>query len=133
MLAHAVREEALARNVARLVQPPAPEREEMQPWTDEEARVFLTASWQHRLHALFVVALALGLRRGELLGLRWADVDTTAKQLRVWQTIQRVRGKGLVFGPPKSSRSRRVLTLPAVAIEALRQHRARQDDDRRLA
>lgn len=89
MLNQAMREEVLARNVARLVQPPTPQREEIHPWADEEARSFLAAARTHRLHALFVVALALGLRRGDLLGLRWADVDLSRRQLRVWQTLLR--------------------------------------------
>lgn len=133
MLSQAVREELLARNVARLVQAPTPDREEIHPWTETEARAFLTAARAHRLHALFVVALALGLRRGELLGLRWSDVDLDAGQLRVWQTLQRVRGDGVVFGPPKSRRSRRVLTMPAVVHQALKRHRNAQEHERRLA
>jgi integrase len=82
---------------------------------------------------LFVVALALGLRRGELLGLRWVDVDFTTGQLRVWQTLQRVRGEGVIFGPPKSRRSRRVLTMPTVVTDALRQHQTRQREDQKAA
>ncbi len=130
MLSHAMREELISRNVARLVQPPAPDRTEIQPWTEDEARVFLAASRGHRLHALFVVALALGLRRGEVLGLRWSDVDFVTGQLRVWQTLQRVRGEGVVFGPPKSRRSRRVLTMPAVVRSALLRHRAQQQTEK---
>jgi integrase len=133
MLGQAVREELIGRNVARLVQPPTPDREEIRPWTAVEARAFLAAALGHRLHALFVVALALGLRRGELLGLRWSDVDFTAGQIRVWQTLQRVRGVGLVSGPPKSKRSRRVLTMPAVVVDALRKHRLAQAEDRQAA
>jgi integrase len=133
MLSQAVREELLARNVARLVQAPAPDREEIHPWAEAEARAFLAAARTHRLHALFVVALALGLRRGELLGLRWSDVDLSAGQLRVWQTLQRVRGDGVVFGPPKSRRSRRVLTMPAVVVQALKRHRSVQEHERGLA
>ncbi len=133
MLNHAMREELIGRNVARLAQPPTPEREEIRPWTDAEARAFLTGCRSHRLYALFVVALALGLRRGEALGLRWVDVDFATGQLRVWQTLQRVRGEGVVFGPPKSRRSRRVLTMPGVVVDALRQYRARQQQDRAAA
>jgi integrase len=92
--------------------------------------VFLAARRSHRLHALFVVALGLGLRRGELLGLRRTDIDQATGQLRVWQTLQRVRGAGVVYGPPKSRRSRRVLTTPAVVSTALRAHRERQIADR---
>jgi integrase len=130
MLNQAMREELVARNVARLVQPPAPEREEIRPWTDAEARAFLATTRAHRLYALFVVALGLGLRRGELLGLRWMDVDFATGQLRVWQTLQRVKGDGVVYGPPKSRRSRRVLTMPGVVASALRQHRKRQGAER---
>lgn len=133
MLNHAMREELVARNVARLVQPPTPDRGESRPWTDVEARGFLTTTRAHRLHALFVVALGLGLRRGELLGLRWLDVDFTTGQLRVWHTLQRVRGDGVVYGPPKSRRSRRVLTMPAVVVAALRQHALQQNADRATA
>jgi integrase len=128
-----MREELLGRNVARLAQPPSPERQEIRPWTDVEARAFLAVCRSHRLHALFAVALGLGLRRGELLGLRWVDVDFATGQLRVWQTLQRVRGEGVVFGPPKSRRSRRVLTMPAVVSSALRQHRERQQAERAAA
>jgi integrase len=56
-----------------------------------------------------------------------------AGQLRVWQTLQRVRGEGVVFGPPKSRRCRRVLTMPAVVVDALHQHQVRQQEDRKAA
>lgn len=130
MLSQAVREELVSRNVARLVQAPAPDHDEIRPWTDAEARIFLLAARTHRLHALFVVALGLGLRRGELLGLRWSDVDHATGQLRVSQTLQRVRDRGVVYGPPKSRRSRRVLTMPALVAAALREHRERQAVER---
>lgn len=133
VLSAAVREELIARNVAKLVQVPSPVQQEINPWTDEEARLFMASAKTHRLHALFVAALALGLRRGELLGLRWTDIDFGASQLRVMQTLQRIKGEGVVFGPPKSRRSRRVLTMPAILIRALKRHRAAQDDDRREA
>lgn len=71
---------------------------------------------------MWSVALAIGLRRGEALGLRWCDVDLGLGELRVLQTLQRVEGR-LQFLPPKSERSRRRVPLPAVAVEALQQHR----------
>lgn len=133
VLSAAVREELIGRNVAKLVQVATPEPDEIRPWSDTEARAFLQASREHRMHALFVVALGLGLRRGELLGLRWADVDLRAGQLRVAQTLQRVRGAGVVYGPPKSRRSRRTLTMPALVVLALTEHRERQAQDREAA
>jgi integrase len=133
MLSQAVREEVISRNVARLVQAPSPARDEIRPWTDTEARAFLASARSHRLHALFVTGLGLGLRRGELLGLRWIDVDLDRSQLHVRQTLQHVRGEGIVYGPPKSRRSRRVLTVPATVSAALRQHRSRQKSEREIA
>jgi len=133
VVSQAVREEIVGRNVVKLVQVPTPEHQEVRPWTDAEVRSFLASSRAHRLHALFVMALALGLRRGELLGLRWVDVDFSNRRLRVTQTLQRVRGEGIIFGPPKSRRSRRVLTMPSILIETLKRHRAAQDTDRKAA
>jgi integrase len=119
--------------VARLVQHPAPDRRRSgrgrrrrpgRSWRSL-ARIGCTlCSW---------VALGLGLRRGELLRLRWQDVDFASGQLRVWHTLVRVRGAGVVFGPPKSRRSRRVLTMPAFVVQALKAHRDRQADERKAA
>lgn len=81
---------------------------------------------EHRLCALFAVGVALGLRKGELLALRWEDVDLDGGTLRVRQTVQRLPHIGLVFGPPKSLRSRRTIPLPRASAKALRRHRAVQ-------
>ncbi|MBI4942192.1 MAG: site-specific integrase [Actinobacteria bacterium] len=134
VLAHAVRDELVHRNVVALVRPPRPERLEVQPWTPAEAGQFLASVRGHRMYALFAVGLALGLRRGELLALTWADVDLTGKQLTVRRSVQRLRdGSGLVFGPPKSARSRRSIPLPAVCVDALRAHKAAQSAERLAA
>ena len=92
VLAEAMREQVISRNVAALVRGPRVERVEVRPWSRAEARQFLAASSEHRLFALFAVGVALGLRRGELLGLRWEDVDLDDGVLRVRQTVQRVAG-----------------------------------------
>lgn len=84
----------------------------------------------HRLSALFAVGVAVGLRRGELLALAWDDVDLDAGILRVRRTVQRFRGQGLVFGPGKSSRSRRSIPLPESSRVALLSHRDRQELER---
>lgn len=130
MLAEAVRDELVERNVAAIVRPPAVSPEEVQPWSPEEADKFLNAAEGDRLFALFAVGVALGLRKGELLGLRWSDVDLDQGMLRVRQSVQRVYGAGLVFGPPKSPRSRRDIPLPAFAVRVLREHRTRQSEER---
>ena len=74
-LQDAVEEELLARNVARQVKMPTGSIRKVTPWSADEARTFLETARHHRLYALWAVALAIGLRRGEALGLRWADVD----------------------------------------------------------
>ncbi len=123
-LAHAVREDLLPRNVARLVIAPAAGRHDVAPLSISEAQVLLKAAEGDRLKALWTVALAAGLRRGEAIGLRWCDLDLDVGVLRVRQTLQRVPG-GLVVVPPKTERSRRSIALPGVASRALVEHRER--------
>jgi integrase len=81
---------------------------------------------------LFVLALATGLRRGELLGLRWADVDLAGRVLFVRQTLQRTEA-GLAFAPPKTHRSTRPLPLSGLAVRALERQRVRQAKERLAA
>lgn len=131
MLADAEREQLVHRNVAGLVKGPRVERQEVQPWTAGEAARFLDSMRGHRLGALFSVGVALGLRKGELLALRWEDVDLEGGSLRVHRTVQRLgEGVGLVSGSPKTQRSRRTVPLPKVCVAALREHRSRQDAER---
>ena len=82
-----------------------------------------------RLHALLVLLATPGLRVGEALALRWQDLDLDARRLYVHRTLRRQHRAGVVFGPPKTNRSRRPVVLSEVAIEALRTHRLRRDDD----
>lgn len=119
----------VSRNVATLVGPPRIQRKEIRSFTPEEARTFLEAIKGERLEALFSVALSLGLRQGEALGLRWQDVDFDARTLRVNFAIQRIEGK-LQMVEPKTERSRRVLPLPKSVISALRAHRSRQLEEK---
>ncbi len=79
------------------------------------------------------MALALGLRQGEALGLLWEDVDLDAGTLTVRRALQRVKGKGLVLVEPKTSAGRRVLALPTPLVEALRRHRTWQLQQRMAA
>jgi len=127
-LQHAVREDLVARNVAKLVVVSSPSQPEVVPLSVEEARALLSVAGGTRLYALWAVALAVGLRRGEALGLRWMDVDLVKGELRVVQTLQRVDGR-LQFVPPKSDRSRRRVPLPAVAVAALERHRGQAVDE----
>lgn len=116
-------------NVATLADPPRVERREVQPFTPEQAKQLLAAARGDRLEALYVVALALGLRLGEVLGLRWEDVDLERGVLNVRQQLQRVAGR-LQLVPLKTARSRRTLPLPVFVLEALRRHKVRQLEER---
>ncbi len=108
-LTRAEREELVARNVARLVELPQEQRKEVKPWTVEEVSRFLAVVRHHRLYAAFLM-LFYGLRKGELLGLRWQDVNATDAKIEVRQQLQRV-GREIFIGPLKTAKSRRDLPL----------------------
>ncbi|MFG2638215.1 tyrosine-type recombinase/integrase [Streptomyces sp. NPDC048362] len=120
----AVREELITRNVASLVEPPRVKQREIRPWSLEETLTFLEAARRDPLYAAFVLAVAMGLRRGELVGLRWTDVDLDNRVLHVRHQTQRRRGE-LYDDDPKSRRSR-VVPMPALCLAPLRWHRLRQ-------
>ncbi len=99
--------------------------------TPAQCRTLLDRARGDRLEALYVVTLSLGLRRGEVLGLRWPDVDLDAKRLVVAAALQRVKGEGLLLVETKTARSRRV--VPEVCVSTLRAHRVRQIQDKLVA
>jgi integrase len=119
----------VARNVALLVDAPKVERYEVKPMDSEEAQKFLNVIKGDRLEALFRVGLAVGLRRGEALALKWSDVDLEGAVLRVTGTLQRLQGK-LVIQPPKTKKSARALKIPKSLLTVLREHRTRQLEER---
>jgi integrase len=127
-LEDARREELTGRNVAREVSPPRYERREFEPLSPQEARALLAVAADDRLYAAYVLAL-LGLRRGELLGLRWSAVDLRRGTLRVQVSLQRVGGQ-LAFTSPKTRRSRRAMPLPRAVVKVLREHKQRQAVER---
>jgi integrase len=90
----------------------------------------MSAAHSHRNAARWTVALAVGLRQSEALGLRWSDVDLDNGTLSVRRGLHRVRGQGLIYEEPKADRSRRTLALPAQLVDALRAHRAAQLEER---
>jgi integrase len=102
----------------------------MTAWTPEQIEASLIASREHPAHVLYMLALTTGMRQGELLGLKWGDVDLNAGTLAVRRSLQRQRENGLVFEEPKTARSRRSIRLSQRAIEALRTHRDRQTFER---
>jgi integrase len=132
-LTRAVRWRYVPANAAEAVDPPAvPEPEHAPPAAEELARLLDTAhATGDRLASLWTVAVFSGCREGELLGLRWADVDLARGTLAVRRTLVDARGGAPRFGEPKTSRSRRTVTLPEEAVAALRAQRESQERERR--
>lgn len=119
----------LSWNPARQVKAPAPAASPMRTWSPEETRVFLAAVIEERLGAAFQVLVVTGMRRGEVLGLRWRDVDFDAGKLSVRQTLTRPAGKP-VIGEPKTERSRRTMSVDPATMAVLRRQRATQAAER---
>jgi integrase len=117
-LTRAVREELIQRNVARLVELPEWHAGTIRPWTAEEAGEFLAVSEPDPLHAAFVLLILYGLRRGEVLGLRWQDIEFEAGMIHAEQQVQRVGGE-LHIGPVKTRAGKRNLPLLKLARQAL--------------
>lgn len=113
----------VGRNVAGLVDPPRQRKPEVNVLTPDEIQALLTSVASNRLHALYVVAAALGLRQSEILGLQWPDVDFGTRTLQVRRSLTRQTRK---LDEPKTPTSRRTLPMPEMVVEALRQHRTRQ-------
>jgi integrase len=129
-LRQAVRWQLLHRNPAEAVTPPSVTDREIAVFDDAQIGVLLNAARPTRLYVPIMVAVTTGLRRGEVLGLRWSDLDLAAGCLTVAQAIEQTRSKGLTFKAPKTKHGRRTLSLPAVTIEALRSHKAVQAAER---
>ncbi|MDP9358351.1 MAG: site-specific integrase [Chloroflexota bacterium] len=129
----AVRWDLLVRNPCDVVTPPQVRRPEMRILTQDQVSVLLNATQGHPAHALYALAVTTGMRQGELLGLRWDDVDLDRARLIVRRALQPQNKAGLVFVEPKTSRSRRTIVLSQRAVAALRRHRTRQLEQRLLA
>jgi integrase len=123
-LQDAVSDGLIPRNVADGIKAPKPKKKEINPLSPEQARAFLEAVRGDRLEALYSLAVQRGLRQGELLGLRWEDVELEAGTLQVRRTLALTK-EGHVFEPPKNGKGRSV-ELTQGASEALRNHLARQ-------
>src|SRR5262249_43489124 len=125
----ALKHEYVYRNVAAIAKLPRIQKQEMTIFTPEQINIFFEHIKGHRLEALFIMAFTLGLRRGELLGLRFSDVNLEAGTLQINYALQRYDGE-LHLDEPKTEKSRRLLPLPSLLVTALRNHRIRQLEER---
>lgn len=131
-LQNAVREELIVRNVAQLVQVPTPSYDTGKGLSVAEARLLLREAREDRLYALYVLALVMGMRRGELLGLHWDAVNLDRETLIVERALQRVGGE-LKLVATKTRSSVRTIPLPPLVVAALREHQERQAQERAAA
>lgn len=131
-LGQALKSGLVVRNVAALVDAPPKAEHEISPLTADQVATFLDANAiaSVRLRALYITAIGTGLRQGELLGLRWSDVDLDTGMLSIRHTLQ-IRTREL--SEPKTDRARRTVRLASVVIEGLREHRTRQLSERLVA
>jgi integrase len=132
----AIRWRALVRNPVEVSDPPRPSgRPEMQTWRGDQLHAFLQGTAEDRLSGAWWLLATTGMRRGEVLGLRWSDVDLDAGSLRITRTlittdVQRKGEPGMAWGTPKTAKGRRSVALDPGTVAALRQHRARQLEER---
>jgi integrase len=126
-LDQAVKWHIIPRNVAEVVKAPRPSPEEIQPLSSEQAKALLEVAQADRFEALYVLAVTTGLRQGELLGLKWEDVDLEEGVVRVRRTLTRHKTR-LLLGESKTKRGRRTVRISETAVEAeaLKKHLAHQ-------
>lgn len=130
-LNQAIKWDYVARNVAEVVDGPRVEKFKIAPLDQQQAQRLLDAVSGHRLETLYRLTLSLGLREGEVLGLRWEDVHFEQRTLRISGALQLQDGK-LKRVATKTESSTRTLPLPPVLLQALQTHRASQDEERKL-
>ena len=121
VLNEAVKWELIYRNPCSAVTPPRVEKSTPKVWTVEQAQTFLKAVKGHRWEGVYLIALCLGARRGEILGMEWENVNWQRGTITIEKTIVELRGKAVVT-PPKTHKSRRTLTLPDVVLNLLKQN-----------
>jgi integrase len=129
-LREAGRDKLIVSNPIVGVSPPKVPREEIEILSPEEVRLVTTELRGHPIYAKAIVSLFTGLRRSEILALRWGAIDWERKSLRVTEALEETTAGGLAFKCPKSDAGKRTVTLPDVAIDVLREQRRRQLEQR---
>jgi integrase len=129
-LDYAVLSRKVAQNVCDLVKPPRYVAPEQHVLSEEQARRLLQVAQGHRLEVLLNLALVTGMRRGELIGLKWSDIDLERGTLQVRRTVDRIGTHGFIESEPKTAKGRRQIILPRFMVDLLKQHRTRQREIR---
>ena len=119
-------------NVADAINPGRVNHEDMQTWTESELNQFLETAKDSQYYALFYTALFTGMRRSELLALRWQDVDFIFSQIYVNRGLHHLKDGSFIFTQPKSARSRRTIALPASAALVLQNYHIKRQLDAKL-
>jgi integrase len=132
-LNHARHTRLVSLNVCSGLELPRQEKQEKQPLSPEQARLLLQRVREHWLEGVLILALATGMREGELLGLRWSEVDLDKGVLRVARTVTYITGYGFVEGEPKTAKGKRKIMLPQFVIDTLKRHRVKQLEKRLAA
>jgi integrase len=131
-LKQAVREGFIGHNPMEAVERPKVETQQFQIFTEGQVRSFLAAAKGHRYEALFYLALTTSLRKGELLGLMWSDVDWQRGALKIERQLQPVSGSGHVLSPTKTKSGRRQIKVGKGALAMLEAHRQNQEIQKTL-
>lgn len=129
-LNQAVKWQLIPKNIMENVDPPRLEQKEIVTWTPEQANEFLSFAKEDKYYIAFVLAIYTGMRRGEILGLRWKDIDFEQAKISVQQTLYRPSNSGIIFQEPKTKSAKRRIAIPQFVIQELKSHKARQNEFR---
>jgi len=132
-LGQAVKEGLIGYNPADAVERPRVETQQFKIFTEDQARTFVTVTKEHPYEALFYLALTTSLRKGEILGLMWSDVDWKKSILKIERQLQQANWSGAVLTPPKTKSGRRQIKLGKGGMAMLEAHRHRQENQKALA
>lgn len=126
-LNQAVKWQLIPKNIMENVDPPRLEQKEIVTWTPEQANEFLSYAMKDKYYIAFVLAIYTGMRRGEILGLRWKDIDFEQARISVQQTLYRPVNQGIIFQEPKTKSAKRRIAIPLFVVQELETHKVNQD------